>query len=415
MKSLKDFIKAFLNNDGQHVFISLLVAKICAFSGSLFMIRILSEKEFGMMSIVASVFAIFAPFSGFGSPQSLIRFGSLCGSEEEKKELSAYLFRKGFFYQLALSIVFFLLSFLYVSHYYYIFYIFFFFTIRLMGFYFLSHIQSNSRIYLKNKEFATVNNVINISGLLMMIVFSFFWGLYGYLIAIAIAPFLSLFWYKESLWKIRISLKNFTSKEIWNFALHASATALLSDALFSADILLLSFFTNENAVANYKVALLIPSNIIFLALSFMQSDYPILAQNYRNKTFLTHYIINYYKIFVPISLVVLVVGYFLSKTILQLFFGAQYTHNSIIFSLLLAAFCGSMLLRNLYGNLLSAVGLMKMNTLYSALSLILLGLISYFLVPEGGVKGMAVSMTIVLTVSGLLMMLSFLSYLKNLK
>ncbi|MGE8433792.1 oligosaccharide flippase family protein [Chryseobacterium joostei] len=415
MNSLKDFIRAFFANKGQHVFLSLLITKICAFSGSLFMIRILPEKDFGLLSIVASVFAIFAPFSGFGSSQSLIRFGSLSGSDDEKKELSAYLFRKGFLYHLILSAIFFLLAFFYVTHYLYIFYIFFFFTIRLIGVYFLSHIQAERRIYLKNKEFAMVNNVVNISGLLMMIVFSLFWGLYGYLIANAISPFLSLFWFKGPLPKItNLSLK-FTTKEIWSFALHASITALLSDAFFSADILLLNFFKNESVVANYKVALLIPANITFLALSFMQSDYPVLAKNHRNKSFLRNYIINYYKIFIPISLLILIVGCFFSSFIIRIFFGEQYTDNSFVFSLLLGVFCGSMLLRNLYGNLLSAVGLMKMNTFFSILSLLLLAVFSYFLVPKSGVVGMAISLGATLTFVGFLMMFSFFSYLRKLK
>lgn len=415
MKSLKDFIRAFFANKGQYVFLSLLITKICAFSGSLLMIRILPEKEFGILSIVASLFAIFAPFSGLGSYQSLIRFGSLSNSESEKKELSAYLFKKGFFYQLIISFVFFLISFLYVKYYYYIFYIFFFFAIRLIGVYFLSHVQAELRIHLKNKEYAMLNNIVNVSGLLMMIIFSIFWGLYGYLLANIIAPFLSLFWYKRSLWKTRSLLLRFTKKEIWSFAVHASLTALLSDAFFSVDILLLNFFKNESVVANYKVALLIPANITFLAISFMQSDYPLLAKNYRNKSFLINYLANYYKIFIPISFLVLVLGWFLSSTILQLLFGTQYMDNSFAFSLLLGAFCGSMLLRNLYGNMLSAVGLMKKNTFYSILSLILLAGFAYFLVPKSGAVGMAVSLAATLTIIGVLMMFSFFAYLRTLK
>lgn len=415
MKSLKDFISAFFANKGQHVFLSLLITKICAFSGSLFMIRILPEKDFGLLSIVASVFAIFAPFSGFGSPQSLIRFGSLSSSEEEKEQLSSYLFRKGFLYQVILSIIFFLLAFVYVSHYHHIFYIFFFFTVRLIGFYFLTHIQADRRMFLKNKEFAMVNNVVNISGLVMMIVFSMLWGLYGYLIANAISPFLSLFWFKKSSWKkVNFSLK-FTKKEIWSFALHASITALLSDAFFSADILLLNYFKNESVVANYKVALLIPANITFLALSFMQSDYPLIAKNYRNSSFLTNYIINYYKIFIPISLVILISGSLLNSFIIKVFFGEQYIDNAFAFTLLLGVFCGSMLLRNLYGNMLSAVGLMKRNTFYSILSLILLAMFSYVWVPQYGVVGMAVSLGTALTLVGFLMMFSFFTYLRKLK
>ncbi|WBV50994.1 oligosaccharide flippase family protein [Chryseobacterium gambrini] len=415
MNSLKDFIKAFFANKGQYVFLSLLIAKICAFSGSVMMIRLLPEKEFGILSIVASVFAIFVPFSGFGSFQSLIRYGSLCPTENEKKDLSVYLFKKGFLYQLFLSIVFFLIAILYVNHYYYIFYIFFFFAVRLIGVYFLSHKQVELRIHMKNSEYAMLNNIVNIGGLVMMIAFSFFGGLYGYLLANLIAPFLSLFWYKEPLWKIAAPTIKFQKKEIWNFAFHASVTALLSDAFFSADILLLNFFKDESVVANYKVVLLLPSNITFLALSFMQSDYPVLAKNSYNRSFLISYVINYYKVFIPVSILIFTLGCFFSTFLIKLFFGIKYVDNSFAFCLLLGAFCGSMLLRNLYGNMLSAVGLMKRNTFYSILSLLLLAGFSFFLVPENGVIGMAVSLAATLTVIGFLMMFSFFVYLRTLK
>ncbi|OVE58470.1 oligosaccharide flippase family protein [Chryseobacterium mucoviscidosis] len=415
MKSLKDFIKAFFANKGQYVFLSLLIAKICAFSGSVMMIRLLPEKEFGILSIVASVFAIFVPFSGFGSFQSLIRYGSLCPTENEKKDLSVYLFKKGFLYQLFLSIVFFLIAFFYVNHYYHIFYIFLFFAVRLIGVYFLNHKQVELRIHMKNSEYAKLNNVVNVGGLAMMVVFSFFLGLYGYLLANLIAPFLSLFWYKEPLWKIAVPKIKFQKKEIWNFAFHASVTALLSDAFFSADILLLNFFKDENAVANYKVVLLIPSNITFLALSFMQSDYPVLAKNSYSRSFLINYIINYYKIFIPVSILIFALGSFFSTALIQLFFGVKYADNSFAFCLLLGAFCVSMLLRNLYGNMLSAVGLMKKNTLYSILSLLLLAGFSFFWVPEKGALGMAFSLGLTLTIIGFFMMFSFFIYLRRLK
>src|SRR5690606_11117241 len=121
-------------------------------------------------------------------------------------------------------------------------------------------------------------------------------------------------------------------KELWSYGIHAAGAALLSDMLFSADILLLSFLMDESAVANYKVAILIPANITFLAVTFMQNDFPELAKNYLNRSFLMNYISNYYKIFVPVSVIILVVGYFERNEILHLFFSEKYSDNGFIFS-----------------------------------------------------------------------------------
>ena len=415
MNSLKTFIDDFFKNKGQHVFLSLFIAKICAFLGSLFIIRILPENEFGTISIVASVFAIFIPFSGFGSQQSLLRFGSMSEDLAEKKTLSNYLLKQGFIYQLLLSSLFLLISLFYVNKYEDIFYIFLLFTIRLVGFYFLNHIQSEFRILGNNRGFARITNIVNISGVLLLLILSYYFGLKGYLVAIAITPFIAFFWFKKEYLFSVVENFSFTKKEIWNYGLHAAGTALLSDTLFSADVLLLSFLMNETAVANYKVAILIPANITFLALTFMQSDFPILAKNYRNKNFLTSYITNYYKIFISVAVGIFLMGFIFKTEILQVFFSERYADNSWVFTILLAGFALNMLLRNLYGNLLSAVGLMKMNTSISILTLIMLVIFSFVFVKKFGIEGMAFSLSLSMLIGGFLLLFSFYLYWKDLK
>lgn len=414
MKSLQEFLYNFFKNKGQHVFLSLLVAKICAFLGSLFIIRILPESEFGTISIVASIFAIFMPFSGFGSQQSLLRFGSISESIEEKKTLAGYLFKQGFIYQLLLSVFFLLISVFFVNKYDDIFYIFLFFCLRLIGFYFLNYLQSEFRILGNNLGFAQISNVVNIFGVILLLILSYFFGLKGYLLAIAFTPFVSLFWFKKNHFISAAKEFNFTKKEIWRYGLHSSGTALMSDALFSIDILLLGFLLNETAVANYKVAILIPTNITFLAITFMQSDFPILAKNYRNRDFLKNYIQNYYKIFIPICSLVFLIGFLFRHFIWQQFFGLNYKDNSQVFTLFLFVFCCNMLFRNLYGNLLSAVGKMKINTLISFSALVLISSLAIILVPKYGVFGMAISMSITLLFTGFALMSFFFNYLKNL-
>ncbi|QOW11283.1 polysaccharide biosynthesis protein [Kaistella flava (ex Peng et al. 2021)] len=415
MKSLYIFVSDFFKNKGHHVFLSLLIAKICGFLGSLFIIRILPESEFGTISIVASVFFIFMSFNGFGSHQSLLRYGSIIQDDCEKKVLSKYLFRQGFVHQLLISAAFLLISVFYINKYQDVFFIFVLFTVRLVGYYFLNHIQAEFRVFGNNRAFAKVGNVVNIGGVLLLLLLSYFFGLIGYLLAIALTPFLCLLWYKKYHFVAIVDSINFTKKEIWSFGLHAAGTALLSDALFSADVLLLSFLMNETAVANYKVGLLIPINITFLASTFMQSDYTVLAKNSKSKLFLKNYIANYYKLFIPISCVIVVIGYLFKTEILSFFFSSKYAGNESIFMIFLATFSFNMLLRNLYGNLLSAVGMMKMNTAISLLNLIMLVSFAFIFVKKFGIEGMAISLSLSLTISGFLLLFSFYLYWKDLK
>ncbi len=414
MKSLSLFLRSFFQNKGHHVFGALLVAKICAFLSSIFIIRLLPESDFGKLSIVASVFAIFAPFSGFGSIQSVLRFGSVTTESEQKNELSGYLFRKGFYYQIILTLVFLGVSVFYIDSFQHIFWIFLAFSIRLLGMFFFNHIQAELRMEGDNRGFANNSNFVNIIGLVLLFVATYFWGWTGYIVAIAVTPYLSLFWMKK--YHLHTFPKQFlfSKKEVWSYAYHAAGTACLSDTLFSLDILLLGFMMNETAVARYKVGMLLPANITFLALTFLQSDFPLIAQNYRDKSYLLNYIKNYYKIFIPVSGLIFLSGFLFRDTILKLFFGEKYLDNAFLFAILLGVFCMNILFRNLYGNMLSAVGKMKANTIVSALALVLLPLLAAVLVPKYGIMGMATAMSGTLIFTGFLSMIVFLRYVQKL-
>lgn len=413
MKSLQEFLQNFFKNKGQYVFFSLLIAKICGLISSIAVVRLLPQSDFGIMTIVASVFAVFATFSGFGSAQGFLRFGAIAEQAKEKEKLHQHFFLQGFLYQLILSVLFIISSIFFVQKYGDVLLIFIFFTIRLIGFYFFNHIQSFFRVYHDNKNFARVNNVVNVFGLILIIILTYFFGLKGYLFAISVAPFLSLFWFFK--YKIlnfqRIKLQK---KELWSYSFHAVFTAFLSDLLFSLDILLLGFLLNENAVADYKVAIILPSNLTFLAVSMLQADFPKIAKNAHNQLFVKDYISNYYKIFIPICLVILGVSFFFAKEILTLFFSSQYAHETQVFLILVITFLMNMLFRNLFGNLLSAVGEMKKNTIISIFSLIVLGISAFILVPKFQILGMGISVFLAMTFSGFLGMFFFWKYFKKL-
>jgi len=413
MKSLKDFLRSFFDNHGHYVFLSFLIAKICGFAGTLLVIRLLPENEFGILSIVISVLTIFLPFTGFGSGQALMRFGSISSDENEKRKISSYFFFKGILFEILLTVLFLSVAFFYFNKYEDIFLIFVFCAVRLAGFYFVNHIQVFYRITGKNRTFAKINNVVNIGGLLLILVLTYFFKLYGYLIAIAVTPYLSLFWLTKDIYSFRQFIpKNY--REMWKYGGFTAATSLISDTMFSLDILLLGFLMNESAVANYRVAILIPSNITFLAISFLQSDFPLLSKNYQNKAFLTSYIINFHKVFIPVCIGIFIFFIFFNQYILKYFFGTAYIDNSDLLMVLLIGFNVGMLTRNLYGNLLPAVGKIEINTWVGIASLIFLAVAAYLLMPIYGVLGMGIAMTATILISGFSYLIFFFLYLKKL-
>lgn len=413
MNSLLQFFRSFLQNKGQYVFLSLLIGKICAFVTSLIIVRLLSSEEFGRVSVVSSIFAVFVSVSGFGSYQSLLRFGSVAETETAKKALSGQLFRQGFAYQIVLTLLFLFISLFFIKKFDDILQIFIFFSVRLLGTYFQTHIQTYLRITGNNLAFSRCTNFVNIAGLLLIALGADFFGLYGYLAALAISPFFSLLWFKsETIAQFRQEV--FNSKDLWSFAFHTAFTSLVTEALLAADVVILGFLTSENIVADYKVALMIPVNFTFMAAVFLQTDFPKLAKNFKDRIFLRDYIINYYKIFIPVSILVFTFVMLFGKDILTLFFTEKYAESSFIFILFTATFLLNIMLRNLYGNLFSAVGKMRINTLVSVWSLVFLIGFGFLLVPYYGAKGMAIALSLTMVFSGLLLIFYFYRYLRSL-
>lgn len=409
------FLKDFHRNSGFLVFLALFVQKVTAFLATLIIVRLLTQEEFGLLSIVPAAFALFAPFTGLGLPVALLRFGPLLKSNEEKHELASKTLKEGFLFQVGLAVLFLLSSLFFLNKYESILIVFVAFSLRLFGMLFLQHLQVYYRIQFDNRGFARVTIYTSLVGLALIILGSFIWGFYGYLLGFALSPFVSLLWYKRDLFKKAIASIGFSSTEIYSFSLHSAFTNFSSDLLFALDILILSYFLNESSVAAYKVAILIPANMVFLTQSFIQSDYPKIAANGKNRLYLRNYIIQFFKVFVPVSLIILLIGWLFSEPIISLFFGSRYSSVSQIFFVLLIAFSASMLFRVLFGNMLSAIGKMSSVTFATVSGVIILIISAVILVPRFEIQGMAYSMLFALLFCSFLLAVFFFRELRNLE
>ena len=84
MSELFRFIREFIRNKGLMVFLSILVSRLSMLGINIIAARMITKDEFGLISLVFSVFAIFAPLTGLGSYQGLLRYGVLETSQDAK-------------------------------------------------------------------------------------------------------------------------------------------------------------------------------------------------------------------------------------------------------------------------------------------------------------------------------------------
>ena len=98
----------------------------------------------------------------------------------------------------------------------------------------------------------------------------------------------------------------------------------------------------------------------------------------------------------------------------MLFFGEAYYSANIIIPVFAIGIIGAFMFRNLFGNLLDAIGWAKTSALISIIILILDIVLNYFMVKEYEIIGAAYSTSILLWLSGLASAIAIFSYLKKL-
>ncbi|MCO6461582.1 MAG: oligosaccharide flippase family protein [Saprospiraceae bacterium] len=414
MKELIRFIKEFVRNNGLFVFSAILISKVSLLAINIIAARWISIEDYGMVSLVFSTFAIFAPLTGWGSYQGLLRYGVLEQDQFSKDRLSRYVLKKGFFNHLSIVLLFVIASYLYTLKYGNIVLIIALFGVRLLGYYFQNFLESYYRICYDNRTFSWITILTGLGGLLLTIIGIHYWGLLGYLMAMALMPWLSMIFMKKHLIQAGSSTLSLNLNEFRSYSIHAGITYFISDILFSMDFLLIGFLLNEDSLAYYKTAIILPMNLAILPQIFVQTDYPKLAQNFKNKQYLSYYIKNYYKIFIPLGCLILLVGYLIKDDIIPLVFGRQYQGEGAVFFIMLIFMVGNMWMRNLYGNLTSAIGKANWNTYVSVGAVLIILALGLWLIPLLGIKGAAIGMGVAFTFTGITTMILIHRYIRNL-
>lgn len=415
MKDLIKFIQAFLQNNGFYVFLSFLIEKLVMLINIIFIVKMIPQDEFGRITLIASIVAFMSPWNGFGSLQVLMKFGSSEEDELIRRDLSRKLLRNGIVYQFFLSILFILIANLYALKFEHLEWIILLFAIRLFGLFFHAHLTIDYRINGNNKKFASLNIFINCFGLLLTFILTFYFGLIGYMISLAIAPFLSLLFYSKSMIQKAVNqLESMNWKEMWRYGRMESLAYFASELLFSIDIAMIALFMLDKDIALYKVAIILPMNLLFLPTILFQTDFPRIIQNCHDKNFLKFYIKNYYKIFIPLGVIIVFGSYFLKDWLIKMFFNETYLPGNKVFFIATIAVIFGMLFRVLYLNLFSAIGKYNWNIRVSILSIVSLIIFDLLLIPSYGIEGAALGFMLMFLVSGFYAKFLFRKYLEEL-
>jgi len=416
------FLKDFIQRDGLYIFTSSILTKVANFFLSIIIVRFINKTDYGNLTYAMSIIVFASGFKGFGLNHSLLRFGSIEKDKNKQKSLYLYSLKYGM-----LGSLFFILIIILFSKYLvinkpnsYIYLILL--SIGLLTSFPYLLLLSKLRITNKNKQFSKVQFLYSFLSLLIIGFFTYKYAAFGNVLGTLLVPILIfVFFTKDNIFKIFNKLKsmplNFSkNKPYFKYALFVGFGAIASQfAIISDNLIIGNLISNPEKLAIYKVATLIPMNLVFLPNTFLTTDFVYLANNYLNTRILKSYYFNYLKIFIPITILISVVLWSLSNYYIPFLFGEKYIDAIKILEILIFGLIALFLLRIPLGNILAAIGKANWNT-YNAFFLVLLNIpLTIIFVINYGVIGAAYATIFVFWISGLISLGLFYYYLKKIK
>ena len=412
---IKNFIGGFISRSGNVIFISTILSRILSFVGSVVVLRLLDNKELGVILFAFSIIQFIIPIAGFGLHQSLLRYGALLKSNKEKEKLFSYVLKNGVIGSLILIIIVILVGWFIPFQFKKTFYYLSLLSTAILTNFLFELVKTQFRLQHKNILFAKAEFFQ--SFLLVVLIFTltmYLEGL-GYVIALISAPLLSAIVLVKKL-KITFYFKSdltITNLDFWKYGFFGGLSNVVTQLLFIIDIILIGeLMSDPLLVTQYKYISIIPFSLLFLPRIFIAADFVTFTEKINQKEYIKKYIKSYMLFFSFLSIIIFSLSYVFSDSIL-LIFGEQYVKYSDSFLILIFGVTGIFILRGLFGNLLSSIGKMSVNYYIVSAALIINIISNYYLISRYGIKGAAITSCILMWFTGILSWICFNYLYKN--
>jgi O-antigen/teichoic acid export membrane protein len=369
----------------------------------------------GVVLFAYSIIAFLVPFGGLGLHQSLVRYGALLKTDEDKNNLFIYVLKKGTivtFFIISLIIIFgYVFPFKFENTRNYLTLL----SFVLIPLFILSTIQIQFRLKHNNKRFSETDITYNLILVIAVLIFSYLFQEKGYIFAIIIAPTLtSLLFFKKLNINFSITKKlKIIDFSFWRYGFYSGITSVVTNLLLIIDILLIGHLMEDSEmVTAYKYVSLIPLSLLFISKAFITTDFVFFTEKIKNKEYIFNYIKSYMSLFFLISIVICGFSFFFSKEILSIF-SKDFAIYSESFLILIFGISGILIFRGLFGNLLCSIGKIEINSYIMAIALVLNIFSNFYLIPIYGIKGAAITSALLMWFTGVFSCIWFLYLYKK--
>jgi len=415
LTQIKEYINGFINRSGSYVLFSTMAARVLSFLGSWIALQLIEAKELGVILFAYGIVQFIIPIGGFGLHQSLIRYGALLKSEDEKQQLFSYVLKKGIVASIAIILVLvgigYFIPFQFDKTYVY----FSILSLSILTVFILEIIKIQFRLQHKNRLYAITEFWYNIILTGLIFGLSYLFQGMGYIIALIVSPVLTALFFIKKL-NVKLHLKNnlkITNISFWKYGFFGGLSSVVTQLLILIDIILIGYLIDDPvAVTNYRYISIIPFSLLFLPRVFITTDFVTFTEKIHQKDYINRYIKNYMLFFGVVSILLLLFSYFFAEQILYIF-GVEYMDYADSFLILIMGIIGIYIFRGLFGNLLSSIGKIELNYYIISIAIVINVISNYYLIPLYGIKGAAITSAILMWFTGILSWLSFLYFFRK--
>ncbi len=415
MKGIWQFILNFTHRSGGYVFTTTIFSRLLSFFASWIVLQLVSNKDLGAVIYSFQIISFIIPITGLGLNQGLIRYGAQLKTKEDKDSLFIYTLKYGIFIGLILIGLVILVSFLIKFKLEKIHFYVPFLSFAILSTYILELIKIQFRLLKNNKLFALVELTYTILLVAFVFVLSFYFQDLGYATSLIAVPLLTALIFIKKLkinWATTKKL-SFINSSFWKYGFFASLANVTTQLLFSIDILLIgSILINLEKVTAYKYVSILPFSFLFLSQVVITTDFVNFTEKINQKGYIKTYIKNYTKLFSLISAGCLLFVIVFGKIILS-FFEKDYSQYYSVLVILTVGISGILIVRSLFGNLLSSIGKASTNFIITSIALLLNIILNYILIPKYGILGAAITSSLLMWFTAVLSMILFYYYFKK--
>lgn len=374
MKNKKDILRSLAKTGFFHIFGSSVINKIITFLSSVVIVRILTKEEYGVFTHAWNIYSIIILLNGLGAASAVIQLCSeRSGDEVYGQKICGYATRFGLLFDILIAAVMLLIGtvvplkiqgsavlirLLCVLP-----------AIRLLFDLACSYLRAQKR----NRDFANLNTLNTIAvfgctsiGALILREKGMIWGYYA---AFILTVLVAVFHYRINLLP-KVGLPSREDRHsLRSIAIVSMCNSSLSQLLYHIDIFALGYvFPQEEIIAGYRVATLIPSALPFIPHALITYVYPFFAEKRNDGAWCMR---QYKRILLGmggVNLAISAVLIVFAKPIIALLFGKNYLDILPIFRLLSLNYFIAGTFRTISGNLLVTQRKLKYNFVVALIS-----------------------------------------------